>query len=275
MSVIESTHPSDTGNNPHFRLTGSKTTIRHRSHTTKNQRKLERLKQADAQLTQAEQCISSSKVGTLHAFSEHIRSWSSALCTLSTFYGQRKIVRMKWESHILQRQALSRSMDGWMDGLVIRNSETAHAAIVIAFGAAGFSSTSKHNSPTPQQEGSQHAIKAILCCSCGRVYDKPGLLCVHNGEQLEPMRRRKIVEQDSGQHCYEDSGQHCQTVCNWVPDNSRSRSQCRPKHHGRPPPRSQTFQETHSLGSQETTGAVLPLYFPLSPPILGPHLCMR
>ncbi len=143
----------------------------------------------------------------------------STLHVLSTFYGQRKIVRMKWESHILQR----RFLDRWMNSSFGTPDRQAVEPVVIAVGAAGFSSTSKYQVPTPNKR----ILDMLSKRYCVILVDEfmTSQVCCVCGSHVEPMRRR--FEEQDGQHFSREvrGVRQCTTGCLTTHDRDRNAAQ--------------------------------------------------
>jgi hypothetical protein len=93
-----------------------------------------------------EQQIKPSCTVSLAVYGEHVTSFFGQFSMLFDFYTRPAITRMKWDNYIMKQKF----MDNWMNKHFGKYQDPQHP-VVIAYGAASFSSTGKYQPPTPNK----------------------------------------------------------------------------------------------------------------------------
>lgn len=122
------------------------------SHHKRNQRKLEKYKSScEDKIQKLENNIKPSGVATTEEYKEHILSFLNAADELYDFYSQKKVTKLNWDSYQMRQKTIDK---------VVHERFLAPACgqpVVIAMGAAGFSSTHRGHAPVPKNK----LIKAL------------------------------------------------------------------------------------------------------------------
>lgn len=189
-----------------IKLTGRH--LRHADHTTRNQKRLEHWKPQSLQ--ELENGIPTSKTADLTLYKVHLRSFAKALPALAAFYGQRKVVRQKFDHFVLRKKFVDRWMNGHI-GPPMKEQMRLHRKaletdpslppprpIVIALGDASFHHAGRFQPPTPNKRigrmlEERYCVMRVdehntskLCCHCHKeLHDIKAVRMCRDGQRRE------------------------------------------------------------------------------------------
>jgi len=157
----------------------------HKSHHRQNQLKLEKFKLKYG-VSFLENYIKPSGVSSSEKYKEHVHSYLDVVDALNSFYSIKKVVRLNWDSYQMRQKTIDKMIHERF--IKPANGEE----VVIAMGAAAFSSCMKGNKPVPKNKLITALSKKTTVIMVDEFNTSQKCSCCHH--QLKGMKNEgKIV----------------------------------------------------------------------------------